>query len=101
LALVRMENNVFKITSSGVGQPNRLHCLSLLIKNKTMGLDLSSDILFSDAFFPFSDSIQEAHKLGIKYIIEPGGSIKDNEVIAACDELNIALAFTGVRHFRH
>jgi phosphoribosylaminoimidazolecarboxamide formyltransferase/IMP cyclohydrolase len=101
LALVRMENNVFKITSSGVGQPNRLHCLSLLIKNKTMGLDLSRDILFSDAFFPFSDSIQEAHKLGIKYIIEPGGSIKDNEVIAACDELNIALAFTGVRHFRH
>jgi phosphoribosylaminoimidazolecarboxamide formyltransferase/IMP cyclohydrolase len=57
--------------------------------------------LISDAFFPFRDSVDVAAKVGIKYIIQPGGSIKDAAVIAACNEHKIAMAFTGFRHFRH
>jgi len=55
----------------------------------------------SDAFFPKDDSIKAAHKKGIRAIIQPGGSIKDEEVIKACDKYNIAMVFTGVRHFKH
>ena len=55
----------------------------------------------SDAFFPFRDGIDNAAKAGIKAIIQPGGSIRDEEVIAAADEAGIAMVFTGMRHFRH
>jgi phosphoribosylaminoimidazolecarboxamide formyltransferase/IMP cyclohydrolase len=55
----------------------------------------------SDAFFPFSDSVEEAIKAGITAIIQPGGSIKDEEVIKACDDAGIAMLFTGMRHFKH
>jgi len=57
--------------------------------------------LISDAFFPFRDSVEAANEFGIKYIVEPGGSIRDEEVISACDEFGIAMIFTGVRHFKH
>lgn len=68
---------------------------------KQKNLKVDEAILFSDAFFPFKDSIQEAHNWGIKYIVQPGGSIKDQEVIDACNGFNIAMALTGERHFRH
>jgi phosphoribosylaminoimidazolecarboxamide formyltransferase/IMP cyclohydrolase len=55
----------------------------------------------SDAFFPFADNIDLADAANIKFIVEPGGSIKDKSVIEACDEKNIAMLFTGRRHFRH
>jgi phosphoribosylaminoimidazolecarboxamide formyltransferase/IMP cyclohydrolase len=55
----------------------------------------------SDAFFPFDDSIKEAKEAGVKAIIQPGGSIRDDEVIRACNEANIAMIFTGMRHFKH
>jgi phosphoribosylaminoimidazolecarboxamide formyltransferase/IMP cyclohydrolase len=55
----------------------------------------------SDAFFPFADSIKEAKEAGVKAIIQPGGSIRDDEVIKACNEANIAMIFTGMRHFKH
>lgn len=71
------------------------HCL-----NKVR-LSLDNAILASDAFFPFPDSIELIHKAGIKYIIQPGGSIQDSEVIKACDNYGIAMAFTGIRHFKH
>jgi phosphoribosylaminoimidazolecarboxamide formyltransferase/IMP cyclohydrolase len=58
-------------------------------------------ILASDAFFPFPDNVQEAAKAGVTAIVQPGGSVKDKDSIAACDELGIAMVFTGVRHFRH
>ena len=58
-------------------------------------------VLASDAFFPFRDGIDEAAKSGITAIIQPGGSIRDNETIAAADEHGISMVFTGVRHFRH
>jgi phosphoribosylaminoimidazolecarboxamide formyltransferase/IMP cyclohydrolase len=57
--------------------------------------------LASDAFFPFADGVEEAAKAGITAIIQPGGSVKDNEVIAAADEAGLAMAFTGMRHFKH
>ena len=63
--------------------------------------DLKGSVLASDAFFPFRDSIDEAAKIGVKAIIQPGGSIRDKEVIAAANEHGIAMVFTGIRHFRH
>jgi phosphoribosylaminoimidazolecarboxamide formyltransferase/IMP cyclohydrolase len=63
--------------------------------------DLSDCILISDAFFPFKDSVDVAAEAGVKYIVQPGGSIKDSTIIAACNEHKISMAFTGYRHFRH
>ncbi|MGI8470220.1 MAG: bifunctional phosphoribosylaminoimidazolecarboxamide formyltransferase/IMP cyclohydrolase, partial [Pyrinomonadaceae bacterium] len=57
--------------------------------------------LASDAFVPFRDKVDEAAKVGISAIIQPGGSVKDEEVIKACDEHNLAMVLTGVRHFKH
>ena len=55
----------------------------------------------SDAFFPFRDNIDEAARAGIKAVVQPGGSIRDKDSIAACDELGLAMVLTGIRHFRH
>ena len=55
----------------------------------------------SEAFFPFADSIDAANEMGAKFIVQPGGSIRDAEVIAACNKHGIAMAFTGMRHFKH
>ena len=91
------------VVASGVGQPNRLDCISRLIagKLKEKNADVSEAVLVSDAFFPFRDSIDSAKTLNIKYIIQPGGSVRDQEVIDACDEAGIAMLLTGKRHFRH
>ncbi len=97
-------NGAFWLTGAGMGQPNRLDSL----KNLTMprfdmkeGVDIENSVLISDAFFPFRDSIEAANEYGVKYIVEPGGSIRDQEVIDACNEFEIAMAFTGRRHFKH
>jgi phosphoribosylaminoimidazolecarboxamide formyltransferase/IMP cyclohydrolase len=58
-------------------------------------------VLVSDAFFPMPDSIEQAHEAGIAAIVQPGGSIKDEEVIKACDRFGLPMVLTGVRHFRH
>jgi phosphoribosylaminoimidazolecarboxamide formyltransferase/IMP cyclohydrolase len=91
------------ILSSGVGQPNRLDCITRLIKTRLSEKreDMSGAVLVSDAFFPFRDSIEAAHDLGVAAIVQPGGSIKDLEVIAACDEFGMSMLMTGMRHFRH
>ena len=57
--------------------------------------------LGSDAFFPFGDNIERAHRSGVQYIAQPGGSIRDDNVIDTCDKYNIAMAFTGIRLFHH
>ena len=57
--------------------------------------------LGSDAFFPFGDNIDRAAKSGVKYVAEPGGSVRDDDVIAVCDRYNMAMAFTGIRLFHH
>jgi phosphoribosylaminoimidazolecarboxamide formyltransferase/IMP cyclohydrolase len=58
-------------------------------------------LLISDAFFPFADSVEVCNEVGIRAIIQPGGSIRDGEVIEACDRFGIAMMTTGIRHFRH
>lgn len=106
----------------GAGQPNRVDsvkklCLARALENIKLMFDageadglsleafeakiLGECILISDAFFPFADNIDACNEAGIKFIVEPGGSVKDDEVIAACDRYGIAMAFTGMRHFLH
>ncbi|HVQ20744.1 MAG TPA: hypothetical protein VMS23_06780, partial [Terrimicrobiaceae bacterium] len=65
------------------------------------GLSLKGSALCSDAFFPFADGVITAAEAGATCVIQPGGSVRDEEVIAAADERGLAMAFTGVRHFRH
>ena len=98
------ENGAFWLTGAGMGQPNRLDSLRYLTMPRFKmkeGLDIENSVLISDAFFPFRDSIEAANEYGVKYIVEPGGSIRDEEVIEACNEFGIAMAFTGRRHFKH
>lgn len=98
------ENGSFWLTGAGMGQPNRLDSLRHLTMPRFQmkeGLNIEKSILISDAFFPFRDSIEAANEYGVKYIIEPGGSIRDKEVIEACNEFGIAMAFTRRRHFKH
>ncbi|KYG68182.1 bifunctional phosphoribosylaminoimidazolecarboxamide formyltransferase/inosine monophosphate cyclohydrolase [Bdellovibrio bacteriovorus] len=104
IALCRQEGPEFELLTMGSGQTNRVDCIEKLIHSRLSdkGIkDVSDVVLASDAFFPFADSIQVAANLGVKYIIQPGGSIKDNEVIAEADRLGIAMIFTGRRHFLH
>jgi phosphoribosylaminoimidazolecarboxamide formyltransferase/IMP cyclohydrolase len=68
---------------------------------KKCGDDIQGSFLGSDAFFPFDDCVRLAGKAGVIAVVQPGGSKRDDEVIAACDELGIAMVFTGQRHFRH
>lgn len=91
------------LAGTGMGQPNRLDSLRLLAKTRAeqKGLSLDKMLLISDAFFPFADSIEVCNEVGIKNIIQPGGSIRDEEVIAACDKYGMAMMTTGRRHFRH
>jgi phosphoribosylaminoimidazolecarboxamide formyltransferase/IMP cyclohydrolase len=65
------------------------------------GLDLKGSVVASDAFFPFPDGVIAAVEAGATAVIQPGGSVRDAEVIAAADERNVAMVFTGIRHFRH
>jgi phosphoribosylaminoimidazolecarboxamide formyltransferase/IMP cyclohydrolase len=86
----------------GMGMTSRVDAArSALAKAKEMGLDVSGAALASEAFFPFRDSIEAAASAGVRSIIEPGGSIRDDDVIKAADEHGMALYFTGVRHFLH
>jgi phosphoribosylaminoimidazolecarboxamide formyltransferase/IMP cyclohydrolase len=111
----------YMVLGMGAGQPNRVDAIRKLCatkaeenikflyekkkpdmplkeyKNKISG----ECVLASDAFFPFDDNIRHAHHFGIKYIIQPGGSKRDNEVIDACNRFDVAMLFTGTRHFKH
>ncbi|MCK4999650.1 MAG: bifunctional phosphoribosylaminoimidazolecarboxamide formyltransferase/IMP cyclohydrolase, partial [Anaerohalosphaera sp.] len=83
----------------GAGQMNRVE--SGLIAFKNAGDKAVGSAMGSDAFFPFPDNIVNAAKAGVACIVQPGGSVKDGEVIAAADEAGIAMVFTGKRHFKH
>ncbi len=86
----------------GMGMTSRVDAARCALKKaQEMGLDVSGAAMASEAFFPFRDSVDAAAAAGVRAIIEPGGSIRDEEVIAAADEHGIALYFTGVRHFLH
>jgi phosphoribosylaminoimidazolecarboxamide formyltransferase/IMP cyclohydrolase len=88
-----------RLLGVGAGQMNRVQSVRLAIEQA--GLGSKGAALASDAFFPFSDSIDTAAGAGISSIVQPGGSKKDQEVIDRANELGLAMCFTGVRHFRH
>ena len=86
----------------GAGQMSRVYSAKIAgIKAADEGLEVAGSVMASDAFFPFRDGIDAAAEAGIKAVIQPGGSMRDDEVIAAADEHGIAMVFTGMRHFRH
>jgi phosphoribosylaminoimidazolecarboxamide formyltransferase/IMP cyclohydrolase len=86
----------------GAGQMSRVYSARIAgIKAGDAGLVVPGSVMASDAFFPFRDGIDAAAEAGIRAVIQPGGSMRDSEVIAAADEHDIAMVFTGIRHFRH
>jgi phosphoribosylaminoimidazolecarboxamide formyltransferase/IMP cyclohydrolase len=116
------EPGYYHVLGMGAGQPNRVDSLRKLAATKArenletaleesgkpvsdieewIKKRMGETVMASDAFFPFEDTVREAAALGIKYIIQPGGSVRDSEVIAAANELGIAMVFTGTRHFLH
>ena len=111
-----LSDGTYQLLGMGAGQPNRLVSTKLAIDkakenltNEYQGEDLNDyfkkefgkALLLSDAFFPFADNVELAAKAGIKNIIQPGGSIRDKKVIKKCNELGVAMIFTGLRHFKH
>ena len=91
-----------QLISSGTGQTSRVDALKQAIdKAHAFGFDLRGAVLASDAFFPFKDSIEIAYEAGIRAVIQPGGSIRDQESIDFCNEKGIPMVFTGIRHFKH
>jgi phosphoribosylaminoimidazolecarboxamide formyltransferase/IMP cyclohydrolase len=86
----------------GAGQMSRVVSSRIAaMKAKDEGLTVAGAVMASDAFFPFRDGLDVAAEFGIKAVIQPGGSVRDNEVIAAADEHGMAMVLTGMRHFRH
>ena len=86
----------------GAGQMSRVDSVKIaVIKAATNGLDLKGSVVASDAFFPFPDGVEEAGKAGAVAVIQPGGSVRDADVITAANKLDMAMVFSGVRHFRH
>ena len=86
----------------GAGQMSRVNSARIAaIKAEHARLDVAGSVMASDAFFPFRDGIDQAAAIGVRCVIQPGGSVRDQEVIAAADEHQMAMVFTGMRHFRH
>ncbi|MBL0341572.1 MAG: bifunctional phosphoribosylaminoimidazolecarboxamide formyltransferase/IMP cyclohydrolase [Bacteroidetes bacterium] len=91
-----------RLIAAGVGQTSRVDALEQAIeKARKFGLSIEGAVMASDAFFPFPDCVEIAHKAGIKAVIQPGGSKKDQESIDYCNKNGLSMVFTGVRHFRH
>ncbi len=91
-----------QMLASGVGQTSRVDALEQAIKKAgKFGFDPKGAVMASDAFFPFPDCVEIAHKAGITAVIQPGGSVKDQLSIDYCNEKEMAMVFTGVRHFKH
>jgi phosphoribosylaminoimidazolecarboxamide formyltransferase / IMP cyclohydrolase len=99
-AIVLAKNR--KLLGSGIGQTSRVDALKQAIsKAKESGFNLKDAVLASDAFFPFADSVEIAANEGISAIVQPGGSIRDQDSIAACNKHGMCMVFTGMRHFKH
>jgi len=88
-----------EVLGVGAGQMSRVDAVRLAVHKA--GVRARDSVLASDAFFPFPDGVEAAIEAGIAAFLQPGGSVRDNEVIAACDAHNVAMVFTGKRHFRH
>jgi len=99
-AIVVAKNS--QLCASGIGQTSRVDALKQAIeKALSFGFELNGSVMASDAFFPFADSVEIAHKAGITAIIQPGGSVRDQESVDYCSSNGIAMVFTGIRHFKH
>lgn len=99
-AIVLAKNG--QLYASGVGQTSRVDALKQAIeKAKSFNFDLNGAVMASDAFFPFADCVEIAHNAGIDAVIQPGGSIRDNESVDYCNANGIAMVTTGFRHFKH
>ena len=86
----------------GAGQMSRVWSARIAAeKAAAEGLEVRGSVMASDAFFPFRDGVDQAAEAGVTAVIQPGGSVRDEEVIAAADEHGMAMVFTGMRHFRH
>ena len=91
-----------QLIASGVGQTSRVDALEQAIaKAKHFNFDLSGAVMASDAFFPFPDCVEIADKAGVTAVIQPGGSIKDQDSIDYCDKSGMSMVITGFRHFKH
>jgi len=91
-----------QLLASGVGQTSRVDALRQAIeKAASFGFDLKGAVMASDAFFPFPDCVEIAAQAGVRAVVQPGGSIKDQDSIDACNRLGMAMVLTGVRHFKH
>jgi len=98
--IVFVKNN--QLLASGVGQTSRVDALrQAVVKAKSFNFDLNGAVMASDAFFPFPDCVELANNEGVKCVIQPGGSIKDNLSIDFCNENNMKMVLTGFRHFKH
>lgn len=99
-AIVLAKNG--QLLASGVGQTSRVDALMQAIqKAKGFGFDLKGAVMASDAFFPFADCVEIAHNAGICSVIQPGGSVRDNDTVEFCNKNNISMLVTGMRHFKH
>jgi len=116
IAIVRKHKGAYQLLGMGAGQPNRLIATMLAVQKSGENLareysgsdfnsyhknELANAFLISDAFFPFDDNVRLAAEAGIRKIVQPGGSIRDKEVIATCNEKGVAMVMTGIRHFKH
>lgn len=98
IALVRNGQMI----SMGCGQTSRVDALKqAIIKAGAFGFDVAGSVMASDAFFPFSDCVEIAHEAGVTAVVQPGGSIRDKDSIAACNDRGMAMVTTGIRHFKH
>ena len=99
-AIVLAKNK--QLIASGVGQTSRVDALKHAIdKAKSFNFSLKDAVMASDAFFPFADSVEIAQKEGIAAVIQPGGSVRDQETIDYCNNHSMTMVFTGTRHFKH
>jgi phosphoribosylaminoimidazolecarboxamide formyltransferase/IMP cyclohydrolase len=102
IVFTRADGRGSRTLGIGAGQMSRVDSSKIAVrKAREAGLDLKGSAVASDAFFPFADGVIAAAEAGATAVIQPGGSVRDAEVIAAADERNVAMVFTGIRHFRH
>ena len=86
----------------GIGQTSRVDALRQAIeKARSFDFDLQGAVMASDAFFPFADCVEIAHGAGVTAVIQPGGSVRDNDSVEYCDKNGMAMVMTGIRHFKH
>lgn len=99
-AIVLVKNK--QLIGSGTGQTSRVDALKqAILKAQSFKLDLDGSVMASDAFFPFADSVEIANEAGVKAVIQPGGSVRDQDSIDYCNKNNMSMLFTGNRHFKH